>query len=217
MRDNIKKRFVPVIVAVLAVVVALAAVISTAAVFLTVANVAVLSVDSDIANSVSDKDWDKDYDCIFVLGAGLQSDGTPSAMLADRLKVAFALYEDGVSDVIVLSGDRSGEDYDEVTAMRKYLEDLGVSPDAIVEDGAGYSTYESMYNLKSTGNYHKIVVVTQKYHLYRAMYIAEKMGISADGADATLRGYRNQMYRELREVVARAKDFLMVRFDGESI
>ena len=168
-----------------------------------VANLVVCGTDIGQYNS------DVRYDCILVLGAGLRSDGTPSDMLADRLDVAIDLYNRGASPVIVLSGDRSGEDYDEVTSMRRYCIANGVPAEAIVEDGKGYSTYESVLNIKNDGGYKDIVIVTQKYHLYRAVYIAREMGLTACGADAALRTYRGQVYRDIREVAARTKDFLM--------
>ena len=152
----------------------------------------------------------KQYDCILVLGAGLRQDGTPSDMLADRLDVAIDLYNAGVSDVILLSGDHSSFDYDEVTSMENYCLEHDIPGEAIVKDGKGYSTYESMLNLKNEGKYKRIVVVTQRYHLYRAVYIAEKMGFEADGADAALRTYRGQLLRDLREIAARTKDVFMV-------
>ena len=153
------------------------------------------------------------YDCILVLGAGLYSDGTPSDMLADRLDVAIGLYERGVSKVILLSGDRFNEkDYDEVGAMEKYCLDRGVPAEAIETDGEGYSTYDSINNLKRNGKYKNIVIVTQKYHLYRAVFIAEKLGISADGADAALKKYSGQGARGFREFCARTKDFFKVFF-----
>ena len=216
MRNNAKKPHVAVIIAwVLAGV--LSSLILAAFATFAITNAIVLSVESEISENIAEKEWDGDYDCILVLGAGLRSDGTPSDMLADRLKVAAQLYEKGVSEVVVLSGDRSGADYDEVTAMRIYLENLGVPESAIVEDGMGYSTYESVFNLKNSESYDKIVIVTQKYHLYRAMFIAEEMGISADGADAELRGYRGQLYRDFREVAARTKDFFKVKLGGDFV
>lgn len=171
-----------------------------------IANMSVIGVHENICGDFSGQK----YDCILVLGAGLRSDGSPSDMLADRLDVAIELYEKGVSKVIILSGDRSGEDYDEVSSMVRYCLAAGVPEEAIVEDGKGYSTYESIYNTKIDGSYKKILVVTQRYHLYRAMYIAEKMGLEADGADAALRSYRGQLFREVREIAARTKDFFMV-------
>ena len=94
--------------------------------------------------------------------------------------------------------------------MASYCIDHGVPTDAIVKDGKGYSTYESVINLKNEGKYDKIIIVTQKYHLYRALYIAEQNGIEAVGADAELRTYRGQTYRDLREFAARTKDFFVV-------
>ena len=155
----------------------------------------------------------KTYDCILVLGAGLYPDGTPSEMLADRLDVAIGLYEKGVSNVILLSGDRSDErNYDEVGAMEKYCLDRGVPAEAIETDGEGFSTYDSINNVKRNGKYKNIVIVTQKYHLYRAVFIAEKLGFSADGADAALKKYSGQSARGFREFGARTKDFFKVFF-----
>lgn len=162
---------------------------------------------------IKDEFEGKTYDCILVLGAGLYPDRTPSDMLADRLDVAIGLYEKGVSKVIVLSGDRSHErDYDEVGAMEKYCLDRGIPQEAIEIDAEGFSTYDSMNNLKRNGKYKNIVIVTQKYHLYRAVYIAEKLEISADGADATLAKYSGQSARGFREFGARTKDFFKVFF-----
>lgn len=155
----------------------------------------------------------ENYDCILVLGAGLNPDGTPSAMLADRLDVAIDLYEKGVSKVILLSGDRTDKkDYDEVRAMEEYCLDRGIPAEAIEKDTEGFSTYDSINNLKRNGKYKNIVIVTQKYHLYRAVFISEKLGISADGADAALNKYSGQGARSIREIFARTKDFFMVFF-----
>jgi vancomycin permeability regulator SanA len=149
------------------------------------------------------------YDCILVLGAGLRSDGSPSDMLADRLRVAISLYKNGVSDVILLSGDCSGEDYDEVSAMYNYCVANGVPEYALVRDNYGFSTYESIYNANESG-YERLIIVTQKYHLYRALYIADAFDIEALGVSANLRGYRNQAMRDIREIAARVKDFFKV-------
>lgn len=171
-----------------------------------IANVAVFGTNDSILEDFSGES----YDCILVLGAGLRPDGSPSDMLADRLDVAIDLYEKGVSEVILLSGDCSGEDYDEVASMERYCLSKGVPSEVILKDGKGYSTYESILNTKNNGKYGKVLVVTQRYHLYRAMYIAEKMGLTVHGADAALRSYRGQLFREIREIAARTKDFFMV-------
>ena len=158
-------------------------------------------------------DWSAEgsFDCILVLGAGLRSDGSPSDMLTDRLRGAIELYDRGVSDVILLSGDRSGEDYDEVGAMRRYCLSMGIPDDALVLDPIGFSTYESVVNTLSLG-YERFVIVTQEYHLYRALYVAERLGGDVCGFSADVRSYRGQLFRDAREVVARVKDFLCVSF-----
>ena len=160
-----------------------------------------------------DSDWydGEQYDCILVLGAGLKKDGSPSDMLSDRLQAAVALYELGVSDVIVLSGDCSGEDYDEVSAMEEYCLEAGIPEAALLLDPKGYSTYESIVNTIDAG-YESMAIVTQEYHLYRALYIADKMDADADGFSADYRTYRGQFFRDVREVVASAKDFLQLLF-----
>ncbi len=149
-----------------------------------------------------------DADCILVLGAGLKPDGTPSDMLADRLKTAAQLYEAGAAPCILLSGDNSRKDYDESTAMREYAMSLGVPEDALVCDYAGFSTYESIYRARDIFSAKRIIIVTQKYHLYRALYIADALGVEAVGKDADIRQYAGQAMRDIREVLARNKDFI---------
>lgn len=149
------------------------------------------------------------YDAILVLGAGLQDDGSPSPMLGDRLLYAVELYHQGVAKRIVLSGDRAGEHYDEVDAMAEYCLSKGVPKEAIVRDNEGFSTFETMVNYQESGG-GKVLVVTQKYHLYRALYVAQELKLDADGYPSDTREYRLRLYRELREVFARAKDVLMI-------
>lgn len=167
------------------------------------------SADSkNVFNNISD---DK-YDCILVLGAGLRNNGTPSDMLADRLETAIKLYNEGYSDIILLSGDRSGDHYDEVSAMKNYCLERGISSENIFCDNFGFSTYESLYNTSQMQDMNKVIVVTQKYHLYRALYIAEKMELDACGTPADIRSYQSQTFRDIREIFARAKDFYKVIF-----
>lgn len=147
-------------------------------------------------------------DCILVLGAGLRPDGSPSDMLADRLKTAVSLYEAGAAPCILMSGDHSRKDYDEVGAMMKFAEELGVPEEALVPDYAGFSTYESVYRARDIFSAKKVIIVTQTYHLYRALYVAEALGVEAVGVSADLRGYRGQFMRDAREVLARNKDFI---------
>ncbi|MBQ1956413.1 MAG: YdcF family protein [Clostridia bacterium] len=149
-----------------------------------------------------------EYDCIVVLGAGLRSDGTPSDMLYDRVATAVKLYQKGVSDRILMSGDHADDDYDEVTAMKQCAIDMGVPSEDIYLDHDGYSTYDSIYRAKNVYKLEKFIVVTQQYHLYRALYIAGELGVSAYGVSADLRDYSGRMYRVFREILARDKDFI---------
>lgn len=145
-------------------------------------------------------------DCILVLGAGIWGD-KPSPMLEDRLLECIKLYKAGVSDRIIMSGDNSKKDYDEVSVMEKYVIDKGIPAEAVFKDHAGFSTYESMYRARDIFQVSSMVVVTQKYHLYRALYIADKLGIEAYGAGADPRRYKGEFYRQAREMIARNKDF----------
>ena len=97
--------------------------------------------------------------------------------------------------------------------MKEYAMQNGVPEEDILTDGEGFSTYESLSRAKTVFGIEKLVIVTQKYHLYRALYIAEDMDIEASGCDAALHSYAGQLYRELREILARAKDFVLCLFD----
>lgn len=154
-------------------------------------------------------------DCILVLGAGLRPDGSPSDMLEDRLRTAVTLYEAGAAPCILMSGDHSRKDYDEVGAMMKFAAELGVPEEALVPDYAGFSTYESIYRARDIFSAKKVIIVTQKYLLHRALYIAGRLGVGAVGVSADLRGYRGQLMREAREVLARNKDFIWTLIQPE--
>ncbi len=162
-------------------------------------------------------------DCIIVLGCGVYDDGTPSPMLADRLKTGISLYEKGAAPKIIMSGDHGRENYDEVNVMKQYAIDRGVPSEDIFMDHAGFSTYESIYRAKEVFCAEKIIIVSQEYHLYRSLLIAEELGVEAVGVSADLRVYSGQQKREIREVIARSKDFLFAKvkakptFLGETI
>ena len=146
-----------------------------------------------------------DADAILVLGCLVRSDGQPSAMLKDRLDTALEL---GLDSTFIMSGDHGTKYYDEVNTMRNYAAEKGAKKERVFMDHAGFCTYDSIYRAKEIFSANKIVIVTQKYHLYRALYIAEKLGLEAVGVASDLHTYRGQINRELREVVARNKDFL---------
>lgn len=147
------------------------------------------------------------YEMIVVLGCGIKDNGQPSDMLADRLKTGIALYQAGYAPQILLSGDHEHEDYDEVSVMKRICLEAGVPEEDILCDRYGLSTYDSLVRAKSLYGVGSAVIVTQTYHLYRALYIANKTGLGAVGVDADIRTYRLQGYREIREVLARCKDF----------
>jgi SanA protein len=147
------------------------------------------------------------YDCILVLGALVYGDA-PSPMLQDRLDAALAAYRDGLSDRILVSGDHGQTGYDEVNAMRIYLEAAGVPPERIFLDHAGFDTYDSLYRARDVFQVRSALVVTQRFHLLRALYIADRLGVDADGIDSAFREYGRAAYYEVREVPARFKAFL---------
>ena len=106
-----------------------------------------------------------------------------------------------------MSGDHGQESYDEENAMKQYAIKNNVPSEDVFMDHAGFSTYESIYRAKEIFKADKIVIVTQEYHLYRALYIAEKLGIEAYGVASDLHKYGGQNARDVREVLARCKDF----------
>ena len=158
---------------------------------------------------INNSDYTKleNIDCIIVLGAGIWGD-KPSPMLEDRLLEAIKLYNNKVSPKIIMSGDHGRKEYDEVNIMKNFAIENGVPSEDIFMDHAGFSTYESIYRAKEVFEAKKVVIVTQKYHLYRALYIANQLGVEAYGVNSDPRRYVGEAYRELREILARNKDFI---------
>ena len=155
-----------------------------------------------------------DVDCIIILGAGIWGD-KPSPMLEDRLLEGIKLYQNNVADKIIMSGDHGRKEYDEVNIMKNYAIEKGIPSENIFMDHAGFSTYESIYRAKDIFEAKNVVIVTQKYHLYRALYIANQLGLEAYGVGADPRQYVGAAYREIREVLARDKDFIKCIFKPE--
>ena len=152
-----------------------------------------------------------DVDCIVILGAGIWGN-QPSPMLEDRLLEGINLYQKNVSNKIIMSGDHGRKEYDEVNVMKEYAIKNGVPSEDIFMDHAGFSSYESIYRAKEIFDVKKIIIVTQKYHLYRALYIANQLGIEAYGVGSDPRQYVGATYRETREILARDKDFIKCIF-----
>ncbi|MBR2878246.1 MAG: YdcF family protein [Clostridia bacterium] len=153
----------------------------------------------------------KNVDCVLVLGCGVKADGTPSDMLSDRIKRGIELYKQGAAPKIMMSGDHGTKTYDEVNTMKQIAVDAGIPSSDVFMDHAGFSTYESMYRARDVFAADKIIIVTQEYHLPRALYIAKQLGIEAYGVTSDYGNtYGGQSLRENREILARCKDFVKV-------
>ena len=158
-------------------------------------------------------------DCIIVLGCKVQSDGSPSHMLNDRLEVGVDVYcgllKNGKGSKLLMSGDHGTEEYNEVYTMKQFAIAEGIESSEIFMDHAGFSTYESIYRAKEIFGADKIIIVTQEYHLYRALHIADALGVEAYGVSADLRTYAGQLKFSAREVLARNKDFITAIYKPE--
>lgn len=163
-------------------------------------------ISPENASSVSDAD------CILVLGAGIRTDGSPSPMLQDRLNTGIALYQNGAAPKLLMSGDHGRKKYNEVQTMKDIALDQGVPSEDVFMDHAGFSTYDSLYRARDVFQARKVIIVTQKYHLYRALYIARSLGLDTWGVSADTRRYRGQSQRDFREILARDKDFFVSVF-----
>ena len=147
---------------------------------------------------------------IIVLGCGVKPDGSPSDMLRDRLLTAVDLYKNGAGKKLLLSGgSKNAEKYDEVGTMKRVCLSLGVPEEDIMTDTLGLSTFESIDRAKKIYEIKSAIIVTQKYHLYRAIYIAKSRGISTVGVSADMHTYGGQLFRDIREIPARIKDFIL--------
>lgn len=150
-----------------------------------------------------------EVDCIIVLGCQVRDDGSLSHMLRDRLIRGLEVYNADAAPKLLMSGDHGRKDYDEVGAMKQYAIDNGVPSENVFMDHAGFSTYETVYRAKEIFEADKVIIITQEYHLYRALYIAEQLGVEAYGVSADLNRYAGQSMRDFREVLARCKDWAM--------
>lgn len=141
-----------------------------------------------------------------VFGAGLQRDGRPTAVLYDRVAAAVALYQSGKVDKLLMSGDNRFVEYNEPAAMRATAIELGVPAEDIVLDYAGRRTYDSCYRARAIFGVTDVLLVTQAFHLPRALFICESLGLKAVGVASDLRPYRrsSQTIWAARELVATA-------------
>lgn len=180
-----------------------------------VINAAVTLTTADQIIEPQDAAKIQDVDCILVLGCYVHSDGNPSDMLHDRLQRGVELYELGAAPKLLMSGDHGRTNYDEVAAMKQFAINAGIPSEHIFMDHAGFSTYESIYRAKEIFGAKKILIVTQEYHLYRAIYIANQLDLEAYGVSADYRSYTGQTGRDIREFLARVKDFVTGIFKPE--
>lgn len=157
----------------------------------------------------------ENVDCIIVLGCQVRDDGSLSSMLRERLMCGLELYEAGAAPKLLMSGDHGRESYNEVTPMKHYAVENGVPSENVFMDHAGFSTYESVYRAMEIFKADKVIIVTQEYHLYRALYIAEQLGLDAYGVTSDQTRYAGQFMRDVREVLARCKDWMMCIFKPE--
>ena len=155
-----------------------------------------------------DKAASLDADAILVLGARVWDNGQPSGILKDRIRTGVALYEAGSSNRLLMSGDHGRDDYDEVNAMKTFSIGQGIPAENIFMDHAGFSTYESLYRARDIFQVKTVVIVSQQYHLYRALYIANHLGLTAYGVSCDTRQYNPYLLFDLRETLARCKDFV---------
>lgn len=175
-----------------------------------VANLATVATTRDQVRTVAtaaDELAGNPADAVVVLGASVYPDGTPSDILADRLEVAVDLYKAGAAKAIICSGDNRTSHYNESDAMKAYCVSLGVPSEDVYVDHAGNTTYESLYRARHLFGAQRIIVATQAYHLYRALFAADQLGMEAWGVATDKGAYDDQLKYSMREVAARTKDF----------
>ena len=196
---------------------------------LIVITILIISITISIVNSYkkyiySIEDMPSGNDAIIVLGAGVRNDGTPSDILSDRLETSLEVFKAGLGNTFILSGDHGREEYNEVRAMKEYIMTGNVDEKLVFMDHAGFSTYDTIYRAKEIFKLEKAIIVTNEYHLPRALYIARKLGIEAYGVKSDKREYQLMDSYKKREILAQLKDYFYVnilkpepKFLGESI
>ena len=149
----------------------------------------------------------KGYDVAMVLGAKVFPDGRLSDMMKDRADKALELYKAGLVKKILVSGDHGTDHYDETNTIRNYLLGKGIPREDVFMDHAGFTTFNSMYRARDVFKVKKMIVISQKFHLYRALYLADHLGLEVKGLEADQHNYNRWGLFELnvREVVACCK------------
>ncbi|MBN1668999.1 MAG: YdcF family protein [Anaerolineales bacterium] len=155
-------------------------------------------------SKISDVEAANPHRVAIVFGAGLWRDGSPTPVLRDRVQTAAELYFQGKVEKLLMSGDNSYIEYNEPQAMKNYAISLGVPEAAIVLDYAGRRTYDTCYRAKHIFGLDQALLVTQAFHLPRAVYLCNSLGVQAQGVTADRRSYhqRSQTYWDMRESLA---------------
>jgi len=139
-----------------------------------------------------------------VFGAGLWRDGSPTPVLQDRVRTAANLYFDGKVEKLLMSGDNRYVDYNEPESMRQFALSLGVPDEAIVLDYAGRRTYDTCYRARDIFEVDSVILVTQGFHLPRALFLCNQLGVDSIGVPADLQYYRkiSRAIWTFREILA---------------
>ena len=145
-----------------------------------------------------------------VFGAGLNADGTPTTVLRDRVETAAQLYQNGKIEKILMSGDNRFVNYNEPGAMKAYAIQLGIPDDDLILDYAGRRTYDTCFRAKDIFQLSEAILVTQDFHLPRALFTCNSLGLNAWGVSADMRSYRDSGYWNIREIPASLIAFIQV-------
>ncbi|MCD4803833.1 MAG: YdcF family protein [Anaerolineales bacterium] len=150
------------------------------------------------------------FRAVIVFGAGLTADGGPTAVLEDRVATAAELYAAGKVEKILMSGDNRFLNYNEPGAMKNYAVQIGVPEEDIILDYAGRRTYDTCYRAKEIFQLSEAILVTQQFHLPRALYTCNLLGLQAVGVSADMRTYFDSDYWSIREIPASLVAFIQV-------
>jgi len=166
-------------------------------------------------NRIYQADYAPSERVAIIFGAGLRRDGTPTAVLRDRVETGASLYFNGKVEKLLMSGDYQGTEYNEPDAMRRYAISIGVPKDVIVVDYAGKRTYDTCYRAKVIFGVNSTMLVTQKFHLPRALFLCNVLGIKAFGVEANNNYYRKSslLFWNIREQFATVTAFFNVYVD----
>ncbi|WP_297713386.1 ElyC/SanA/YdcF family protein [Clostridium sp.] len=159
------------------------------------------------------KDLPIDCDTVIVLGAGLKPNGDPCDILVDRLDTGAKVYVRRMSKTILLTGENSGQSYNELKAMKNWImnnyTEVNVKEQDLLIDNCGFCTFDSIYRAKTIFNIKSAIISTNRYHLPRAIYIARRLGIDAYGIASDVREYDRMKKYKRRELLAQIKDFFL--------